>query len=369
MAELFKNIYNAEFFSGFTRVLHDTVPGFDKTGFLAQIYDADWDSRELKQRMRHISTVLNNHLPGGYRSQVGTILQIITRLQNDGYKEDSIEYMFLPDFLEVYGLEDFDVAVGAFGEITKFTSCEFAVRPFILKYETQMVAQMLTWANHAHPSVRRLASEGSRPRLPWAMAIPSFKKDPAPILPILRALKNDVSETVRRSVANNLNDISKDNPDIVMALVKNWQGASAETDRMLKHASRSLLKQGGAEIMTLFGFGSVRNINIREFHILTPNVKIGEVLEFSFTLVNTSTVKSKLRLEYGLYYLKANGSLAKKVFKISEKDYEGRSTTMIRRKQSFKLITTRKFYPGKHQVSVIVNGTEFEVLDFYLLAA
>ncbi len=367
MAELFKNIYSADFFAGFTDTLQKTVPGFDKTAFLANIFDGDWESRELKARMRHISIVLNDHLPGDYNSQVETILQTIAQLQKDGYQEDSIEYMFFPDFMEVYGLKHYDISVTAFETVTKFTSCEFAVRPFIIKYEMQMVTRMLVWAKHNHPSVRRLASEGSRPRLPWAMAIPSFKKNPAPIMPILEALKNDPSESVRRSVANNLNDISKDNPDLVISIAKRWQGASLDTDRLLKHASRTLLKQGGAEIMALFGFGSVEDIHIKGFHILTPKVEIGGALKFTFTLVNTSASISKLRLEYGLYYQKANASLSRKVFKISEKDYGAKSETVITRKQSFKIITTRVFHPGKHQLSLIINGTEMQKLDFHLI--
>jgi len=369
MAELFKNVYNAAFFDGLTATLNKVVLGFDTAEFLQCIYDGDWEERELKQRMRHISNVLHSHLPGDFKQKTKTILRVITQLQIDGYKEDSIEYMFLPDFVEVYGLDDYDISISAFETITQFTSCEFAVRPFIIKYESLMIKQLHLWARHEHPSVRRLASEGSRPRLPWAMAIPSFKADPAPIMPILKTLKNDTSSSVRRSVANNLNDISKDNPRTVIDVVKSWQGKSKETDVLLKHASRSLLKQGGGEIMSLFGFGSVDQVEIQKFRILTPIVKIGETLEFAFTLVNTNAQAAKLRLEYGLYYQKANTSLSRKVFKISEKIYDGKSAANIERKQSFRVITTRKFHPGKHQLSLIINGTEMQKLDFRLACA
>ncbi|MDD7913699.1 hypothetical protein [Polaribacter ponticola] len=214
--------------------------------------------------------------------------------------------------------------------------------------------------------LERLATEGCRPRLPWGIGIPDLKNNPSEILPILENLKNDVSESVRRSVANNLNDISKDNPAVVIDIVKNWRGKTVKVDKLLKHASRTLLKQGNQEIMTLFGFGAVDKIKINSFKIQTPDVKIGEALAFSFDLLNTDIIAAKIRLEYGLYYQKSNGTLAKKVFKISEKVYDKNSTTSIKRKQSFKIITTRKFHIGEHQISIIINGIEFGALSFNL---
>ena len=367
MGELFKNIYNKKFFNSFTDSIVRIQPNFDKKSFLECIYDNDWENRELKERMRHISIVLKNHLSDNFEKNVTVILQLIHQLKEDGIKENSIEFMFLPDFIELYGLENYNTSIEAFEQITQFTSCEFAVRPFIIKYKTEMINQMNLWSKHKHHMVRRLATEGCRPRLPWAMAIPSLKKNPNPIIPILKRLKNDASETVRRSVANNLNDISKDNPNTVIKLVKSWQGKTKETDWVIKHACRTLLKQGDLEVLKLFGFGSVTKININNFKILTPKVKVGAFLEFVFELENTDNLASKIRLEYGLYYQKANGTLSKKVFKISEKEYPKESTTVISRKQSFKVITTRKFYLGKHQLSIIINGKEFHKLDFELI--
>ena len=366
MAELFKNIYNQEFFDNFIDTVIQIKPDFNKKSFQKNIYDNEWENRELKQRMRHISIVLKNHLSENYTENVDFILKLIDQLEKNRYKKDSLEFMFFPDFIEFYGLENYKISVKAFERITQFTSCEFAVRPFIIKYQDKMIKQMNLLAGHRNPMVRRLATEGCRPRLPWAMAIPSLKINPEPIIPILENLKNDVSESVRRSVANNLNDISKDNPDTVISLVKKWQGKTKETDWLIKHACRTLLKQGNEEVMRLFGFGNVDNFKIDNFEVLTPKVKIGQFLEFTFKLKNISNSTSKARLEYGLYYQKANGSLSKKVFKISEKEYAKNSMTKINRKQSFKIITTRKFHLGLHQLSVIINGKKFEKLDFKL---
>ena len=367
MAELFKNIYTREFFEKFLRSIQNITPAFDKDSFLDQINDNDWNKRELKQRMRHITIVLKNHLSDDFENNTDIILKSIPQLLKDGFKPGNLEFIFIPDFIEIFGLENYETSINAFEQITQFVSCEFAVRPFIIKYENKMIAQMLSWSRHKNPMVRRLSSEGCRPRLPWAMAIPALKKNPIPIIPILENLKNDISESVRRSVANNLNDISKDNPKTAINLIKNWKGESEETDWLIKHASRTLLKQGNTELMELFGFGTINKIKIDGFELLNHKVKIGEALEFKFHINNTSNSTLKIRLEYGLYYQKANRSLSKKVFKISEKEYAKNSTTLIHRKQPFKVITTRKFHTGNHQISIIINGNELEKTNFELI--
>lgn len=368
--ELLKNVYNIDFFNMFTEVISETYPSFKTDQFLTDIFDNDWNDRELKQRMRHTTKTLHNQLFKDYNKSISVLLNFI-QLWNDkniqSGKYDSLAFMFLPDYIEQYGLEHYETSINAIEIVTIFTSCEFAIRPFIKKHPKKSMAQMFKWASHKNHHVRRLASEGSRPRLPWAMALPDLKNDPAPILPILEKLKNDSSLYVRRSVANNLNDIAKDNPNVVIKIAKQWKGKTEETDWVIKHASRTLLKQGNQELMKLFGFGNVDSVKIDNFKTVKEKVEIGKNLEFSFNILNTSKTSLKIRLEYGIYYLKANGSLSKKVFKISEKNYPKNSITEINKKQSFKIITTRKFYTGNHQLSIIVNGIEFNKLDFELI--
>jgi hypothetical protein len=205
-----------------------------------------------------------------------------------------------------------------------------------------------------------------RPKLPWAMAVPVLKKDPQPVLVILENLKNDPSEWVRRSVANNLNDISKDHPHIVLDIAKRWKGIGKETDAIIKHGCRTLLKQGHAEILQYYGLEGA-NIQLTNFKVLTPKVKIGDALAFSFSICNNNTTAQVVRLEYAIYYRKANGMLSKKVFKISEKVYQPGEKADIVRKQKFVLITTRTFYAGKHEMSVIINGQEKITGEFVLV--
>ena len=364
--ELIKNIYSVSFYDKFAVVLKKTVPNFDEIKFKSLIFNENFESYELKQRLSHTTKVLNHFLPSKFKLATLMIKKIIENLLKEDITEQSMEFMFLPDYVEQYGIDDFESSIDAFEYITQFTSCEFAVRPFLKKYPIQMLEQMILWSKHKNNKVRRLASEGSRPRLPWAMALPSYKKDPTPILPILENLKLDSCEVVRRSVANNLNDIAKDNPDFVIQVAKKWKNKSKETDVLIKHACRTLLKQGDIQILKLFGFDSLK-FKVDNFKINTPVVSIGDKLEFSFSVLNQEKIPKKLRLEYGLYYMKNSGNLSRKVFKISEREIEPNKIYEIQKHQSFKIITTRKFYTGLHQLSIIINGIEGEKKDFELI--
>ena len=377
MAEPFKNMFNEQFLGRFSGRLKLVIPDFDEREFVSRVIDDEWEDRELLQRCRHISTVLRDFLPPDYKEAIAKILELLAiERESHDYSEidDSkfglaLEYgWILSDFIQQFGEDDYKTSVKAIETLTQFTSCEFAVRPLIKKYPDKMMAQMLLWSKHKHWAVRRLSSEGCRPRLPWAMALPDLKEDPAPIIPILEILKNDEAKFVRLSVANNLNDIAKDNPETVLALAKKWQGESENIDWIIKHGCRTLLKQGSPEAMELFGFGSGNeNISIEDFQISKTKIKVGESLEFGFKLINNNDKKIKIRLEYAIYYQKANGSLSKKVHKISEKEYAENSTTPITRKHSFQVVTTRVLYPGLHQVSLIINGSECEKHDFELV--
>lgn len=360
-----KDIYSTSFYDKFADHLAIVVPAFDKALFIKQIFSPDFEEKALKERMRHTAVVLHQFLPADFPVAVDLLRELIAVLRGGAFSRGGLEFMFLPDYIELYGLNDYHNAVKAFEFITQFISCEFAVRPFILKYETEMLAQMEQWSLHQSAGVRRLSSEGSRPRLPWAMAIPSLKKNPQPLFQLLENLKNDPSESVRRSVANNLNDIAKDHPDVVIDIAGRWKGLTKETDAIVKHGCRTLLKQGHTAILAHYGLAT-ENIELSDFKILTPQVKIGESLSFSFSICNKQAASQVIRLEYGVFYQRQKGQLNKKVFKISERRYAGYQQETITRRQKFIVITTRKYYPGKHQLSIIINGKEMSVADFEL---
>lgn len=362
---LLKDIYSVSFYNKLADNLIQLNPEFNKKRFIELINVEGFTAMELKQRMRHTTLVIHQFLPSGYPEAIQHLSSLIHQLKKQQTGEQMLAYIFLPDYIEIYGLEDYETSVQAIESVTQFISCEFAVRPFLAKYGQQMMLQMEKWSLHENHHVRRLASEGSRSRLPWAMAVPGLKKDPFMILPILENLKNDPSEYVRRSVANSLNDISKDHPEIVIAIAGRWKGLSKETDAIIKHASRSLLKQGHTQILAHYGLESTA-IELVNFEILTEAVPIGESLEFTISVKNTAEIPQKIRLEYAVYYKRLNGQVSKKVFKISEREFQPAEIAVINRKQSFKIITTRKFYPGTHQLSIILNGRESELKDFEL---
>jgi 3-methyladenine DNA glycosylase AlkC len=275
--------------------------------------------------------------------------------------------MFLPDYIEQYGRGHLKESLDAMEVITKLCSCEFAIRPFIAAHTDDVLKQMLLWTTHTHPSVRRLASEGCRSRLPWGMALAAFKKDPAPLLPILERLKNDDSVFVRKSVANNLNDIAKDNPDLMLAIAERWMGESKHTDWIVKHACRTLLKKADTRALSLFGLSATPACTVDSLQLTSESIAIGDSLNFSFSLTNDDKENKVFRVEYVISYVKANQKQSKKVFKITENTYHPGASVRFRRKQSFADMTTRKHYAGIHRLAIAVNGVEKAGIDFEVI--
>lgn len=358
MPEALKEVYDQAYLQGVADQFSRHHNSFNKDDFLKRVFDKDWEGRELKARMAHIRTCIHEVLNLPYPEAVPVICNAATEF--GGY-----EAMFFPDYIEAYGADNWEISLLALEWLTQFSSSEFAVRPFIISDKERMMTQMNQWAEHENYHVRRLASEGCRPRLPWAQALPEFKKDPTLILSIIDKLKADETDYVRRSVANNLNDIAKDNPQVTIDWVKTNKDYSDYTDWIIKHGCRTLLKQAEPQVMELFGYGNGEAFEIKSLTLEKDQISIGEYLEFSFQLTSISEELGKLRLEYEIGYLKANGKHSYKVFKISEGEYREKDKTFYRR-QSFKPMTTRKHYPGMHWLKIKVNGVEKQSLSFML---
>jgi len=290
---------------------------------------------------------LHKFLPGDYRQQLATLVKVAPQFSG-------LPAMVLPDFVAEYGLDDFDVSVAALELFTQYSSSEFAVRPFIVRHGERMLTQMIRWTQHPNEHVRRLASEGSRPRLPWAMALPQFKRDPKPLLPLLEALRADPSEYVRRSVANNLNDIAKDHPDLVLEIGRRWLGTSAATDRLVQHASRTLLKRGDQRALKLFGHHDQVAVAVTAFKLAAKEIPIGTDLAFTFALRAAADMSA--RIEYAVDFVKSAGRNGRKVFQVGVKKLTATAPLVIARKHRFRDFTTRKHYAGKHTITVLVNG-------------
>jgi len=359
MAKLLKNLYNKEYLYILTNEIHKVYKEFDKLTFLKIIFDENWEQKELKQRIRHISTSIGLFLDFKYEKKIDILKKVFISMPSKYYMENFI----FQDFVEVYGLNEFSISMKALEIFTENSSSEFAIRQFILKYPEQTMLQMKKWTASSSLHVRRLASEGCRPRLPWAIALSEFKKNPLPVVEILELLKDDESVYVRKSVANSLNDISKDTPNIVKKLLKEWLHVEPKRKALLKHACRTLLKAGDTEVLEIFGFTKPTALHVEDFKC-SSEIEKEKNLEFSF-LLKSDEVLGKLRVEYKLYFLRANKTYGTKVFKISEFNSTCREKK-ISKKHSFKTISTRKYYTGIQKIEIIINGVEFLIYNFKL---
>ena len=352
-------IYNPDYVADLALALNQADSSIAPEQFKQLALNEQWSVLELKERMRHLTQCLYQVLPSVYQDAIEILNHTVVQLPQHNFAN-----LIFPDFVEQYGMESLESSLDALELYTQYGSSEFGIRPFIIAYEKETMNRMSSWAESDNVHVRRLASEGCRPRLPWAMALPKYKEDPSPILPILEKLKADPEDYVYRSVANNLNDISKDHPELVLEIGERWYGQLPNTDWAVKHALRTLLKKGNTRAMRLFGFGDPSKIKVRNLD-LPASIQIGEELPFSFDLEVSDS--GKIRLEYAVDYLKKLGSYSRKVFKISENTYET-DTQKIHKKQWFKDFSTRKHYPGQHHVTILVNGVEKASASFSLLA-
>ena len=360
MILLLKNRYDENYIDILNDALISSFPDFDTVNFKKSIFDEFWETKELKQRMRHISTTLYDFLPKEFEKSSEILQNTYAKIDQNR----SLENTIFQDFVELYGLDHFEISMKALACFTINSTSEFAIRQFIINYPTQTITQMKLWATNENDQIRRLASEGCRPRLPWGIALQTYKKNPADILEILEMLNDDESLYVRKSVANNLNDISKDNPHIVKQIAKKWLGLNDKRDWIVKHGCRTLLKNADQDIMKLFGFEVNSTLSIDQF-ITTDTVKMGEKLDFSFVLTSPENL-GKIRIEYVLDFVRLNNKSTKKVFKIAEGIYTQKSKK-IKKQYSFKTISTRKYYPGIHQISIVVNGVVLKTKEFTLV--
>ncbi len=359
MAALLKNLYNQDYSYLLATTVKKHYTAFNTSYFIASIHDTDWETKALKQRMRHIATTLGKFLPQKYTEAI----DILKKTFSDMNYAYGLENMIFQDFVAIYGLDDFQTSMDALLHFTVHSSSEFAVRKFIIKYPKQTMHIMQLWAKSDNEHHRRLASEGCRPRLPWATTLQMFQKDPTPVLEVLNILKNDPSKYVQKSVANNLNDISKDHPQLLITLAKQWIHQTKIQDWILKHACRTLLKNSHPEVLEIFGFHHPQSLHIAHLHV-PKRIQMGENLTFSFQLQSSKNL-GKLRVEFALLFLRKNNKHNKKVFKITEGEYRVNKKA-FQKTYSFQKISTRTYYKGEHSLQIIVNGVILSQSTFLL---
>ncbi len=319
---------------------------------------------ELKARVRLIAQGLVTHLPSNYLDALQIILKVLERDKLSGFA-----LWPFSEYIGTQGLEHFDESLEAMHRLTQKFTAEFSVRPFFLKDPERVLKTFRAFAQSSDHHVRRWVSEGSRPLLPWGEKIPLFVRDPQHTLPLLELLKYDNELYVRKSVANHLNDISKHHPSVVIATLSQWKKTAPAEHKpkiawITRHALRTLIKKGNPAALKLIGVSQTTQISVKGFTLSKKSYRLGESMELSLRLLSTTKKPQKIVVDYVIHYMKANGSLSKKVYKWKTFEIKaGESQTLIK-KHSLKKITTMKFYAGEHQVSVQINGVVMKTINW-----
>ncbi len=362
LAILLKDVYTTEYLARVGQAVGKHSPGFPVKRFIARVRWGDWKALPFKQRVRRLSLSLGEMLPANYPRA----LQIVVRAAGEGF--EGYAAIFFPDFVEVFGRHPCHrrKSLQALEVLTSYSTAEYAIRAFLLDDLKGVLAQLKRWSGHPDAHIRRLSSEGARPRLPWAQHLEAFKRDPRPLLPILQNLKSDTSAYVRRSVANNLNDISKDHPDLALEVARGWVAESARTAGTAKHGLRTLLKSGHSGALQLLGCHQLDGLKLVGMELSSRQVVAPQNLRLRAIL--RLRRRLRLRLEYALYFLTARGTWSRKVFKISERWANG-GELALQWRHSFRPLQTRRYYSGEHRVALIVNGREESAHSFELLPA
>lgn len=331
---------------------------------------AGYEALELMPRARQIAEAMRQHLPPSVPEAIrilrASLDQPVRRQGGSGM--DS--FLFMPHcfFVAQYGLDDFEPSMQAQYELTQRFTAEFSIRPFLIHHPEATLKRLAQWARDPNEHVRRLVSEGARPRLPWAPRLPAFQADPAPVLVLLELLKDDPALYVRRSVANNLNDIGKDHPQILAETARRWMvDATPEREWVVRHALRWAVKQGAPWALEVLGYGKKAQVELREASATPAKARIGESVRLAFSLHNPHRKSQNLMVDFQVHYVKANGSTSTKVFKLKTVKLAAGTTVQLSKKLSLAEMTTRRHYPGFHRADALINGQVFALGGFTLL--
>lgn len=376
---LMKDSINSRVLKELAANIKKNYKSFDDKGFCSSI-SRELKKLELKERISLVTHSLNDYLPNQFEKAVAILLKSLPEELPNGSKDiegygsnmlDSLHgfiMISLTNYVAEYGIANYEVSMNALKIMTSRFSAEEAARYFIQKYPLKTLKTYKKWCLDENMHVRRLVSESTRSRLPWTMQLPEFIEDPSPVLPFLELLKNDDELYVRRSVANNLNDISKDNPGVVIKLLKKWsKDKSSEMQWLVKHALRTLIKEGNSEALSIIGFHPDPAIKVQNLTLNSSTVSFGDSLIFKTKIKSLSDSDQWLMIDHVIHHMKANGKLSPKVFKLKKIRLKANETIEINKSHPIKKITTREYYAGKHEVQLQINGSRFPKKVFSLV--
>lgn len=365
MAEPLKNFFSPKLVADIGASLVAAWPAFDLAQFVLLATDG-LAALELKQRGIHIAKAMQATLPPDYPEAIAIVVQSFGPASTgdtiDGAGMAPFYYMPHAEFVAAYGLDHFDASMAANYEITQRFTAEFCVRPYIDRDPARAFVYLERWARDPNPHVRRLVSEGSRPRLPWAPRLALTVTNPTWALPLLELLRDDPALYVRRSVANHLNDIGKEAPEVLIDTAKRWSiDPTPERDWLVKHALRHAIKQGNPAALTVLGFGAKAEVVIDKVALEPATVQIGSNLKVRADIHNTAKTSTSLSMDVVVDFVKSSGKPSPKVFKGMTADLAAGQAVSLRSTVSFQVHTTRKPYPGVHKVALLINGERYEI--------
>ena len=348
--------------------LQHVFPLFDSEAFVEEAERAVVDLA-LKERVDRLIVLMHHYLSQPFED-VAVGLMALPEHWDFGDSEDPLRgFAAWPviDYVARYGFEQPELSLSVLKVLTHLFSAEFAIRPFILQYPALCHGFFLQWIKDDSEHVRRLVSEGTRPRLPWGKKLQPYIDDPQDNLVLLSTLCTDSSLYVRRSVANHLNDIAKDHPEWVIDVCLVWQrNHHPLSEWVIKHGTRTLVKQGHPAVFQLLGYSQTVNLSHASLTLKMPRIALGDTLEFECELLTSLQTEQKYVIDYQIDFVKANGKTRAKVFKLKNITLPASVALTVTKTFSFKAITTRRYYPGVHRLSILVNGMNVASKPFML---
>lgn len=351
----FKNMIHSGIVEAYARGIKSSSKKFDGDSFIS--ISEELNQLELRDRVRRLAHGFQQCLPGDFPEKLNVLIQSIEKENLNGF-----QLWPVTEFIQIYGLQHSEKSLSALTHLTTLFTSEFAIRPFLIHDPKTTYAYLLKLTKSKNPLHRRWASEGTRPRLPWGERLFEAVKDPTPGLKILEHLKFDSEIYVRKSVANHLNDIAKDHPQLVVDTILRWNeqvpsSFKKEFDFIRKQALRSLVKQGHKEALKVFGVNSKnKNLIAGGLKIEKNKIKVGDKIKFHFALQNRAATSQAYIVDYIIQHRKANGELKPKVFKLKSGSLTPKENLNITKAHSFRKVTTRTYYKGEHRLEILLNG-------------
>lgn len=371
MADALKHHFNADVVRGIATDIGRCSPDFDTRAFVRDATKG-LDALELTPRGTHVAAAMRKHLPPDYASALAILVASMGPPLGESGLTGMAVFRYLPyaAFIRDYGLDHVEASLDAQHALTRRFTAEWSLRPFLERHEAVTLARLRTWASDPNVHVRRVVSEGTRPRLPWAPVLRRYIADPSPVLELLERLKDDPELYVRRSVANNLNDIAKDHPEVVVTVARRWMvGASEDRRWIVQHALRSLVKRGHRGALDVLGAGRRPSVSVSAAAITPQRVPVGGICRFTFEVASKARRPQDLLIDYVVHFVKADGSRRPKVFKARRVLAAPGSVTRVSGSIRFVPMTTRTPYPGQHTLEARINGHDFPLGAFEVVRA